>query len=193
MDTSQSNISQGGITLGEGASITLGAGDAVGRDKIINNIQNIHQRALTAAEEAGQDRALETQALAQGVSAFVGRLQAIASETSDSDKSGSPYKGLLSYRLSDSEIFFGRSQAIAGVLGRLQRGGLTVLHSESGSGKSSLVQAGLSPRLITAGHLPVYIRPYTANPALVLKRAFLSDLGQTPLLATAPRATFCDR
>ncbi len=186
----QTNITQGGITIGEGASITIGAGDVVGRDKIVNNIQNIIQRALTAAEEAGQDRALETQALAQGVSAFVSRLQAIASETNDAGASASPYKGLLSYRLSDSEIFFGRSQAIAGVLARLQRGGLTILHSESGSGKSSLVQAGLSPRLITAGHLPIYIRPYNANPALVLKRAFLSDLSQTPLLATAPLRDF---
>ncbi len=39
MDTSQSNISQGGVTPGEGASITLGAGDVVARDKIVNNIQ----------------------------------------------------------------------------------------------------------------------------------------------------------
>ncbi len=40
MNTSQSNISQGGLTLG--------AGDVVGRDKIVNNIQNIIQRALAA-------------------------------------------------------------------------------------------------------------------------------------------------
>ncbi|MEK7323654.1 MAG: hypothetical protein AAB217_00170 [Chloroflexota bacterium] len=49
MTASQSNITQGGVTLGAGASITLGAGDVVGRNKIVNNIQNIYQRALTAA------------------------------------------------------------------------------------------------------------------------------------------------
>jgi len=165
------------------------SGDVVGRDKIVNNIQNIIQRALTFAEESAQDRTLETQVLAQGLGAFVSRLQAVASETSDAE-GGSPYKGLLAYRLSDAEIFFGRSQAIAGVFSRLQRGALTILHSESGAGKSSLVQAGISPRLIGAGHLPVYIRPYDDNPAIILKRAFLSDLSQTPLLATAPLRDF---
>ncbi|MBI3243806.1 MAG: hypothetical protein HYZ49_16090 [Chloroflexi bacterium] len=99
MDTSQSNITQGGVTLGEGASITLGAGDVVGRDKIVNNIQNIQQRALTAAEEASGERALETQVLARGVSAFATRLQAIASQKSNTED-GSPYKGLIAYQLS---------------------------------------------------------------------------------------------
>ncbi len=189
MDASQSNITQGGVTLGEGASITLGAGDVVGRDKIVNNIQHIQQRALTAAEEASGERALETQVLAQGVSAFATRLQAIASEKSDVE-GGSPYKGLIAYRLSDAEIFFGRSVAIANLLKRLGRGALTVLHSESGAGKSSLLQAGIQPRLIGAGHLPLSLRPYNANPTYTIKRAFIPDLGQTPWLATAPLREF---
>jgi len=171
---------QGDLTIG---------GDVVGRDKIVNNIQHIQQRALTAAEAASGERALETQVLAQGVSAFATRLQAIASETSDGD-SGSPYKGLIAYRLSDVEIFFGRSAAIASLLKRLGRGALTVLHSESGAGKSSLLQAGISPRLIGAGHLPLFLRPYNANPTYIIKRAFIPDLGQTPWLATAPLREF---
>jgi WD40 repeat protein len=85
MDTSQNNTTQGGVTLGGGASITLGAGDVVGRDKIVNNIQNIQQRALTAVEEAEQGRSFEAQKLAQGVGAFVGRLQTIASQKSNTE------------------------------------------------------------------------------------------------------------
>ncbi len=189
MTASQSYITEGGVTLGEGASITLGAGDVVGRDKIVNNIQNIQQRALTAAEEASGERALETQVLAQGVGAFATRLQAVASQKSNTED-GSPYKGLIAYQLSDAEIFFGRSVAIASLLKRLGRGALTVLHSESGAGKSSLLQAGISPRLIGAGHLPLFLRPYNTAPAHAIKRAFIPDLSQTPWLATAPLREF---
>jgi len=182
-------VVEGEIRLGAGASITVGAGDVVGRDKIINNIQNIYQRALTAAEEAEQGRSFELQKLAQGVGAFVGRLQAIASDESDT-RDANPYKGLLEYRLSDSEIFFGRSQAIRELLICVRRGALTVLQSESGSGKTSLLQAGLSPHLIAGGHLPLYLRPYNADPALVIKRAFIADPSLAPTLAKAPLRDF---
>ncbi len=99
-----------GVSLGAQRDVTVG-GDVVGHDKIVQNIQNIYQRALTAAEEARQARSIETEYLAQGVSAFAQRLQARASESTGAGK-GSPYKGLLEYRLSDAEIFFGRDNAI---------------------------------------------------------------------------------
>jgi WD40 repeat protein len=185
--TPQSTRDSGGVTVGAGSQITIGAGDVVGRDKIVNNIQNIYQRALTAAESAAQARARETQTLASGVSALASRLQTRASEVAEGSK---PYKGLIEYRLGDAEIFFGRDHAIRELLKNLASGPLTILHSESGAGKTSLLQAGISPRLIAAGHLPVYLRPYNVNPALSLKRLFISDLNQTPSLAIAPLPEF---
>lgn len=173
------------ITIQAAAGDVVISGDVVGRDKVINNIQNIYQRALTAAESAAADRSVERQVLAQGISAFARRLQVIAGDVSDS-RGGSPYKGLLSYRLSDAEIFFGRSAAIASVLKRTARAALTVLHSESGAGKSSLLQAGIMPRLIAAGHLPVYLRPYNLNPTQAIKRALIADPAAAPFLARAP-------
>src|SRR5689334_5762008 len=110
------------------------SGDVVGRDKIVNNIRQIYERALTAVEEAEQEKSSETKILAQGVSAFAKHLQARASET-EPEGSGSPYKGLLEYRLSDAELFFGRSQAISELLENLGNGPLTILHAESGAGK----------------------------------------------------------
>ncbi len=181
----------GGADLNAGRDITIG-GDVVGRDKIIQNIQNIDQRARTAAEEAELARSFEAQRLAQGVSAFARRLQARAGESTDADKGG-PYKGLLDYRLSDAEIFFGRDHAIRELLEHLQRSPLTVLHAESGAGKTSLLQAGISPHLIAAGHLPAYLRPYNVAPALALKRAFLPNLSDTPNLAQAPLRDFLTR
>jgi len=164
-------------------------GEFVGRDKIVNNIQNLIQRALTAAEEAAQEQSLETQKLAQGVSAFVQRLQAAARDIQDIEV-GRPYKGLLEYRLSDAQIFFGRSQAIRNLLQHIAQGRLTVLHAESGAGKTSLVQAGILPRLISAGHLPLYLRPYDLEPSLAVKRAFISDPSLTPLLSSSPLRDF---
>lgn len=175
---------QGDLTIGE----------FVGRDKITNNIQNIQnvieQRALTAAEMLDADRAVELKALAEGVRVYVQRLQARATEKSVIEGEGSPYKGLLSYRLADAELFFGRTSALASLMKRLLRGSFTVLHSESGAGKSSLLQAGLSPRLIAAGHLPVYIRPYDLEPSLAIKRTFLADPGVAPWLTTGPLRDF---
>ncbi len=169
-------------------SATVG-GDVVGRDKIVNTIQNIYQRALTAAEAAQQEKALEAQTLAQGVSLFAQRLQERAADTGGAEK-GNPYKGLLEYRLGDADIFFGRKEAIGEVLDQLGKGLLTILHAESGAGKSSLIQAGISPRLIAQGHLPVYLRPYNNYPGFVIKRAFVSDPSQTPILASSPLRDF---
>src|SRR6185436_12153114 len=142
------------LNVNAGGDVNV-SGDVVGRDKIVSNIGTLIERALTAAEQADQEKSLETKYLAEGVRDFAERLQARAKEPSE--VSGSPYKGLLEYRLNDAEMFFGRSQAITDILEHLERGSLTILHAESGAGKTSLIQAGLFPRLINSGHLPVYL------------------------------------
>ena len=169
------------------------SGDIIARDKIVNNIQQLYARALSAAEAAEQERAFERQRLAQGVGEMVQRLQARAAAAGDGageGAGGQPYKGLLEYRLADTEIFFGRARAVEELLECLEQAPLTVLHSESGAGKSSLLHAGLAPRLIAAGHLPLYLRPYRAEPGYAIKRAFLADPSQAPELATAPLREF---
>jgi formylglycine-generating enzyme required for sulfatase activity len=179
------NVS-GGVNFDVSGNLTID-GDVVGRDKIVQNIQNIYERALTAAEEARQAQAIETQLLAQGISALAQRLRSRASETSGE---ASPFRGLLEYRLSDAATFFGRDRAIADLLQALQQSALTVLQAESGAGKTSLLQAGIAPRLIFAGHLPLVIRPYDVNPALKIKRELVADLSQTLGLQKAPLRDF---
>jgi hypothetical protein len=181
--TSKSVRTDGGAAI-EG-NITIDRGSTfVGRDQIINHIQQI---ARTAAEEAVQARGLEAKYLAQGVSAFPQRLPDRAAETEDSRY---PYKSLLEYRLGDAEIFFGRERDIRELLPRLLQASLMVVHSESGAGKTSLLHAGLSPQLIAAGHLPIYCRPYDASPALKIKQILLPDLAPVPQLAAAPLREF---
>lgn len=69
-----------------------------------------------------------------------------------------PWPGLDYYTEESAEYYFGRDEEIATLLSRIQSSSLTVLYGESGLGKSSLLQAGLFPRLRRSDWLPVYIR-----------------------------------
>jgi WD40 repeat protein/DNA-binding SARP family transcriptional activator/energy-coupling factor transporter ATP-binding protein EcfA2 len=62
-----------------------------------------------------------------------------------------PYPGLLPYDLEDADFFFGRSADLAACRRRLQESGVLVLVGPSGSGKSSLLRAGLAASLVQEG------------------------------------------
>ncbi|MCX6033137.1 MAG: NACHT and WD repeat domain-containing protein [Chloroflexi bacterium] len=158
----------------------------VQRDAIIQTFQHIHERALTAEEAAKRAADLELELLAQGVR---GLAQRLAAQATAAPAGGSPYKGLLAYGLGDADRFYGRAAATEALLDALRRGRLAVLHAESGAGKSSLLQAGIAARLIGAGRLAVYLRPYRANPTAAIKEAFM-DLDRAPRLAGLPLREF---
>ncbi len=67
----------------------------------------------------------------------------------------SPYRGLRAFGERDAALFFGRESAVAEVLEALSRcvsdTGLLVVSGVSGAGKSSLMAAGVVPRLRGAG------------------------------------------
>jgi WD40 repeat protein/serine/threonine protein kinase len=64
-----------------------------------------------------------------------------------------PYKGLAAFQPEDASRFFGRDALVADLLERLRGGRMLVVGGPSGSGKSSLVRAGLIPA-VAAGALP---------------------------------------
>lgn len=98
--------------------------------------------------------------LRQGEQAFVRlvnglRRAGLDPHRSDSwDPMRSPYPGLRSFHLKDAAVFFGRDREINRLVELLQptlqrgRGRFVALVGPSGSGKSSLLRAGLLPRLI---------------------------------------------
>jgi hypothetical protein len=94
---------------------------------------------------------------------------------------GAPYKFLFSFQMSDAEIFHGRQAAIETLLRRVQgedeRHRLTVLHAPSGAGKTSLLNAGLSPRLLAIGDLPLYARTYN-DPVGQVKKVIVDTAGE---------------
>ena len=67
----------------------------------------------------------------------------------------SPYRGLRAFEEQDAELFFGREAAAAQVLERMSQQvaglGLLVVSGVSGAGKSSLLRAGVLPRVRACG------------------------------------------
>ena len=64
---------------------------------------------------------------------------------------GCPYLGLVPFQERDAQVFYGRDELVAQLVrrlaGRLDGTGILLVAGESGAGKSSLLRAGLMPRL----------------------------------------------
>ncbi len=58
-----------------------------------------------------------------------------------------PYKGLDVFEEDDAELFFGREKLVDDLVSRVKESRTVFITGPSGSGKSSLVRAGLDPRL----------------------------------------------
>jgi energy-coupling factor transporter ATP-binding protein EcfA2 len=91
--------------------------------------------------------------------------------------SRAPYPGLTAFRAEDAAIFFGRDDTVQQVLGHLDaslgQGRCVGVIGASGSGKSSLVRAGVLPRLARQLDRWVVVPPFTPGerPTAALARA----------------------
>ncbi|MDQ4041769.1 MAG: protein kinase, partial [Actinomycetota bacterium] len=59
-----------------------------------------------------------------------------------------PYRGLLAFELADRRFFFGRENVVADLAGRLRPGRLLAVVGASGSGKSSVLRAGVAAAVL---------------------------------------------
>jgi WD40 repeat protein len=111
----------------------------------------------------------------------------------------SPYKGLLHFDETDSELFFGREALIARLAARLLAAAATqarflAVLGASGSGKSSLLRAGLIPALrwspAAAGWL-VHVLTPTAHPLEALAHSLRGEArsAASPALAALAHST----
>jgi len=86
-----------------------------------------------------------------------------------------PWLGLSSYSEETRAYFHGRDEEAAELARRVQRKLLTVLFGQSGLGKTSLLRAGLVPRLRGEAFCPVYVRvdyaPESPPPSEQIKQA----------------------
>jgi DNA-binding SARP family transcriptional activator/WD40 repeat protein len=97
-----------------------------------------------------------------------------------------PYKGLARFETSDAGFYFGREQTVARAIARLVDGRFLALVGASGSGKSSLLRAGVLHAL-EAGALPAserwsyaLMRPGT-HPLVAFRGAIDSGVPRGPL------------
>ncbi len=86
-----------------------------------------------------------------------------------------PWLGLFSYAEETRAYFHGREEETGELARRVQRKLLTVLFGQSGLGKTSLLRAGLVPRLRDEAYCPVYVRidyaPESPSPSEQIKHA----------------------
>lgn len=82
-----------------------------------------------------------------------------------------PYQGLESFEAENKEFYFGRDEAISEMITALTRNELVTIVGVSGSGKSSLVRAGLAKGL-----------EKWRNPELINRQVCIFKPGSTPFL-----------
>ncbi|WP_318699320.1 MULTISPECIES: WD40 repeat domain-containing protein [unclassified Roseofilum] len=78
--------------------------------------------------------------------------QATTEEVAETDNLPCPYRGLFHFGPNDAQFFFGRESFIQELYGATKTERLIPVLGASGSGKSSVVLAGLVPKLVQDGH-----------------------------------------
>ena len=160
-------------------------------------------RRLTAASEylaAGQSRRSADLDFANNVIGLkLGQLYSGEAPSTPADLGQCPYKGLAPFRGADAGDFFGRERLVGELAARSVQFGLLGVVGDSGSGKSSVIAAGLLPSL-RAGLLPgserwqqVSMRPgeHPMSELLATSRILVPDAG-TDAFEQATRAVGAD-
>jgi WD40 repeat protein len=82
-----------------------------------------------------------------------------------------PYRGLVAFGTEDEDLYFGREEVVASVVDRLIAAGFLAVVGASGSGKSSLVRAGLVPAYRHKGGGRIEVITPGADPVAELRRS----------------------
>jgi len=110
-----------------------------------------------------------------------------------------PFKGLASFDIADGAYFFGRERIVAELVARLAAMTFGIVVGPSGSGKSSVVRAGLSPALQGgvlpgSGEWPLVVMRPGSHPVTSMTRALRAAIGGEAQLDDAhPVDSWLDR
>jgi WD40 repeat protein/class 3 adenylate cyclase len=140
-------------------SITRASGGVPGRvHELVSGWaeQEATRRLAAAAEFLATERRIRTADLefANNVIGLkLGRIYGTERTVVVTEASACPYKGLAAFEEPDASMFFGRERLVGELAARTVGAGLLAVVGASGSGKSSVIAAGLLPSL-KAGLLP---------------------------------------
>ena len=128
-------------------------------------LRTLHRARTVLVAELGLDPGPDLVALEQ---AILRQDPALAVPPAAPDAAAvCPYLGLFCYDIGDAETFFGRDVEIAECLRRLETAGCWRWSGPSGSGKSSLIRAGVAAALARAGRRP-FVVTAGSRPTIVL-------------------------
>ena len=140
-------------------------------------LRTLHQARRTLAEELGVEPGPDLVGLEQAILRQDPSL--VAATALPEPSAVCPYLGLVPYDIDDTDGFFGRDAEVDAGLSRLATVGVLAVVGPSGSGKSSLVRAGVAAALRRDGHRVVVITP-GARPMDALDGAAVVRPGARP-------------
>ncbi len=131
----------------------------------VEALRTLRQVRRVLAEELGLDPGPDLAVLEQAILRQDPSL--LVPSALPSTSASCPYLGLVPYDVTDAEGYFGRDTDVTECLRRLAGTGVVAVVGPSGSGKSSLVRAGMAAALRRGGRHVVVITP-GARPAAAL-------------------------
>jgi WD40 repeat protein len=135
---------------------------AAARDDVPLELERVVRRALEKDRDAryasAADLGADLARLADRLDAHGRGAEADAAATIEA----AAFRGLLPFQEADRDRFFGRDAETAALVAMVAHADFRfgVLYGDSGSGKTSLLRAGVIPRLWDAGFAPVYVRSH---------------------------------
>ena len=119
-------------------------------------LRTLHGARRVLAEELGLDPGPDLVALEE---AILRQDPSLVADQAPEPSPVCPYMGLVPYDIGDADAFFGRDPAVSECLRRLADAGVLAVVGPSGSGKSSIVRAGIAAALERDGRKVAVVAP----------------------------------
>jgi WD40 repeat protein len=153
-----------------------------------DGLRTLHRARRVLAEELGLDPGPDLVALEE---AILRQDPSLIAEQLPEPSPACPYLGLVPYDIGDADGFFGRDADVSESVRRLADAGVLAVVGPSGSGKSSLVRAGIAAALQRDGRRVVVVTP-GARPTDALSAAAESHRGSVLVVDQCEEAvTLC--
>lgn len=148
----------------------------------------VTQRDATPSEKLRLAQLADLDLLHRTLSTKMGNLKKQIDASLDTTHNPYRFGQALSFR--ETSLFAGLETVAHNILDHLKTEHYAFLAGNGGSGKTSLLQAGLMSPIIKQGNLPIFIS-LTSDPLeLSIKRQFLAEVTQTLYLDKVPLSTF---